>query len=147
MRLPLLSCVILLAACGSGGGGGGLPPAAQASSLPPVTTPAPEVFGSRALPGYDIQVRRLTPVQAGQSLALAAVITAEPEMTVPVLVEGAIANGEPDTWIAAVLASDGSWTWTASLPADLTGLRAWIRVTDPAGNQSQSGPEDFALSH
>lgn len=144
MRLPHLfvPAILLLAACGGGGG-----PSLPATPAPPAP-PLPHdrhALGSRSVPGYAIAVRQVGLAVVGQPLTISATITPEPGMAAPVLVEAAVAAEEPTGWTAGIAVADGSWTWTTTLPADLAGQRAWLRISDADGNQSQSGAEDFAL--
>lgn len=139
--------ILILAACGSDGGAGSGPlpasPVAVADPMAPVT---PGDLGSRAVPGYSIQVRQLGPAVAGQPLTIAASIIPEAGLGLPALVEAAVSADEPGVWTAGVQAADGSWTWTATLPADLTGQRAWLRLTDADGNVAETGFTDFPLA-
>lgn len=132
----LAACLLLLAACGGGGGGG------SSGDLPAGSTP--RVLGSRAVPGYTLQVNQVDPALGGHGLTVT--VAADPDQAPPATVEAAISASEPATWIAGSQDAAGIWSWTVTLPADLAGLRAWVRVTDAEGNVSQSGAQDFGLS-
>lgn len=134
MRHLSMMLVVLLVLAGCAGGGD---PAAQ----PPTGSTA---LGSRAVPGYAIEVRRLP--SPDQEFAFRADVAADDGGPAPVLVEAAVSSTEPVAWTpgTAVPGSATAWTWSDGGPAR-EGARVWIRITDPAGNQAQSGEGDFAV--
>lgn len=140
-------CLLLLAACGGGGGGGasGGLPAAPAPAPSPAASPFAQVLGSRAVPGYTLAVTQLGPARGGQGLTVTVAVANDPDQAPPVQVEAALAVAEPEAWTSGTPGDAGTWSWIVTLPADPTGLRAWVRVTDAEGNVSQSGAQDFAL--
>jgi hypothetical protein len=147
MRLHLLAFtgLFLLASCGGDGDGmPSLPVTGQVASPGPSRDPLD--LGRRALPGYEVGIRQLGPAQAGSPLTITASIIPESGLAQAVLVEAALGAEEPATWTAGTAIDDGTWAWTGSLPADLAGQRAWLRVTDADGNVSQSGAQDFRLA-
>jgi len=131
--------VLLCAGCGSGSGSGG--------SVPPADTGSANEIGSRALPGYTVRLTSIFTITAGGSLTVEIQMTPDSGQTAPAMVESAVGVEEPLAWVAALPkpGAVNTWTWSGTLPADLQGLRAWVRVSDAEGNVSQSGGQDFAL--
>ncbi len=74
-------------------------------------------------------------------------VTPDSGQTAPTLIEAVVGVAEPLAWVAAMPKPGvvNVWTWSTTLPADLQGLRVWVRVSDAEGNVSQSGGQDFAL--
>ena len=131
-----LFCTVL-SSCGGGGGGG------DGGGGVTVTVPGTQL-GTRAVPGYTLAVSSPATVQPGATLSVQAMVTPDADIAAPVQVEAAIGASEPTVWLAGSV-SGQAWTWTVTLPADLTGQRVWVRLTDPDGNSAGSGCDDFAL--
>ncbi len=129
--------VLLCAGCGSGSG----------NANPSANTGFANELGTRALPGYTARVLSVAAITTGGSLAVEIQLTPDSGQTVPAMVESAVGVEEPVTWIAALPkpGAVNAWTWSGTVPADLTGQRVWVRVSDAEGNVSQSGGQDFAL--
>lgn len=140
MRLAIVIVAVLLCAgCGSGSGSG--------NANPPANTGFANELGTRALPGYTARILSVAAITPGGSLAVEIQLTPDSGQTAPSLVESAVGVEEPVTWIAALPkpGAVNAWTWSGTVPADLTGQRVWVRVSDAEGNVSQSGGQDFAL--
>jgi len=144
MRLALILATLLLCAgCGSGDA----EPAAATGSGKPGGGNVSTELGSRGLPGYTVRILSIAPIIAGGSLAVEVQLTSYSSQAAPALIEAAVGVEEPAVWTAAVVkpGAASTWTWSGPLPGDLSGLRAWVRVSDAEGNVSQSGGQDFAL--
>ena len=148
MRDVLLGTVILtLAACTTGGSAPILPAGNQSS---PVTTEKPAAasdLDSRALPGYHLSASTDGPIAPGVSRSISLDLEPDPGQGAPALVEAKLDQDESGAWLPATAAAGGlHWTWTVNLPAQLTGQRLWLRVTDTDGNTAESGLGDFSLA-
>ena len=143
--LFVLIIVCLLTGCGAGGGGGDSGGSGNSGG---VTAPGSDrTFGSRVVPGYAIQIEPLGSIRPGTAVTVQANVTAEDGQPLPAQIEAAISRDEPTTWVAGslVVGRNNSWKWSVVLPADLTGQRVWVRITDPAGNMTMTGRDDFPL--
>ncbi len=138
------SCTILmftlillpLAACGGGGSDGTLD-----------QTPSPAALGSRAVPGYLLLVDCDGDLLPATQRSITLDLTPENGQAAPTLLEAALGSEPPATWLAGSPSEDHlHWTWTLTLPEDLSHQRVWLRVTDAEGNTAQSGFDDFALA-
>jgi len=143
----IVIAVLLCAGCGSGGGNANANANPNPNPNPPANTGSANELGSRALPGYTARVLSVAPITPGGSLAVEIQMTPDSGQTAPTLVESAMGGEEPVVWVAALPkpGTVNAWTWSGTLPADLTGQRVWVRVSDAEGNISQSGGQDFAL--
>ncbi len=134
--LMLTVVLLLLAACGGEGSDGALD-----------QTPSTAALGSRAVPGYLLQVDCDGDLLPATQRSITLDLKPENGQAAPTLVEAALGSNPPGTWL------DGSpsdnhlrWTWTLTLPEDLSDQRVWLRVTDAEGNVAESGFDDFALT-
>lgn len=135
--ITLLFTMLILAACGGGGGGGG-------GTLP--QTPAPGALGSRAVPGYLLQVDCDGDLVAAAQRTISLDLQPDNGQLAPTLVEAAVGSTQPNDWVAGIPDSQHlRWTWTLTLPSDLANQRVWLRLTDADGNICQSGLDDFSL--
>lgn len=142
MRFILLAssaslCLVLLGCGGSGGGEDG-------NNDGGTVVVTGTQLGMRAVPGFSIEVLSPVQVQAGATLTVQATVKPDAGVAPPVQVEAAIGTVEPTLWTAGTL-SGGIWTWTVTLPANLTDQRVWVRLVDADGNSAASGGADFAL--
>ncbi|MDA3959797.1 MAG: hypothetical protein PF961_03330 [Planctomycetota bacterium] len=133
-RLSLGWALVALAACGG-------------SSSDPA---APQLAGElaeqqRALPGYQLALRQDGAAVPGQPVALQLRVTPQLGAGQPAVVEAAVSVAEPTQWYSASAGANGEQQWSLAVPEQPGVARAWIRITDAAGNQSQTGLWDFAL--
>ncbi len=138
----LVALSITLVACGSGGGSDGAP-----SSPPPST--ARVDLGERAVPGFLLQAGLDQPAAPGANRSLRLVVTAEPGAAALETPSAAITTlPDPTTLVPGtpLAGSTDTWTWSMTLPAELTNQRIVVRITDSAGNVCQSGIDDFVLA-
>ena len=141
--LSIPGLCLLLFGCGGGGD------SSSTDSGGGSGTPATTVLGTRAVPGYLLVVSADHPPVAGATSVLTVEVTSDSGMHAPQAISAGLINSNDTPNLVPgqpVSGVTNQWTWSVTMPADLTGQRVVVQILDAHGNGSMSGVSDFALA-